>query len=389
MEKCANHTPVQLELFKAYSPQNSPLVSDNQQPLPDKEHAKWTMHEFFAGSGMASYGLKGMFIPIWANDISEKKAAVYQANFKSNHFILDDICNIHGKDLPFAHLSWASFPCQDLSLAGSIAGIHAARSGLIWEWMRVFDELVNKPKIIIMENVIGLVSAHNGDNYRAIHNALLKRGFACGCIAINANKFVPQSRPRVFIIAVEHSCSISKSITSNAPCWLHNDAIIKLGRTLPEWIWWNVPEPSTMPLSLQDIIDETVPYNKDDVLKLIPNKHWEELLKHDSMIATGYRRTRQGKQQLELRFDGIAGCLRTPEGGSSKQFVIVKKGNEIHARLLTTREAARLMGAPESFLLPGSDNDGYKAMGDAVVAPVVHFLGTNILKILAETIYTK
>ncbi|MBR4985643.1 MAG: DNA cytosine methyltransferase, partial [Proteobacteria bacterium] len=81
--------------------------------------------------------------------------------------------------------------------------------------------------------------------------------------------------------------------------------------------------------------------------------------------------------------------LRTPEGGSSKQFVIVKKGNEIHARLLTTREAARLMGAPESFLLPGSDNDGYKAMGDAVVAPVVHFLGTNILKILAETIYTK
>ena len=88
-----------------------------------------------------------------------------------------------------------------------------------------------------------------------------------------------------------------------------------------------------------------------------------------------------------MRFDGIAGCLRTPEGGSSKQYLVVKKNNEIHARLLTVREAARLMGAPDSFVLPGSYNDGYKAMGDAVAMPVAQFIGEKFLTKLAEGVY--
>jgi len=91
----------------------------------DLSTAPWTMHEFFAGSGLVAYGLKNMFAPIWANDISPQKANVYDANFYSRHFHLRDIKDIHGVDLPYAHLSWASFPCQDLSLAGSIGGIGA------------------------------------------------------------------------------------------------------------------------------------------------------------------------------------------------------------------------------------------------------------------------
>ena len=109
--------------------------------------APWTMHEFFAGSGLVAYGLRGMFAPVWANDISEQKAAVYEANFGCERFVLDDIKNIKGSNLPFAHLSWASFPCQDLSLAGSIGGIHASRSGLVWEWLRGLHEMDNKTKM--------------------------------------------------------------------------------------------------------------------------------------------------------------------------------------------------------------------------------------------------
>ncbi|GHV92707.1 hypothetical protein AGMMS50268_32100 [Spirochaetia bacterium] len=94
------------------------------------DSASWTMHEFFAGSGLVAYGLKGMFRPVWANDICPKKAAIYKANFAENHFVLDDIKHISGRGLPYAHLSWASFPCQDLSLAGAMGGIDANRSGL-------------------------------------------------------------------------------------------------------------------------------------------------------------------------------------------------------------------------------------------------------------------
>ena len=200
--------------------------------------APWTMHEFFAGSGLVAYGLKGMFAPVWANDVSEQKAAVYAANFLYDHFELDDIKNIRGYNLPYAHLSWASFPCQDLSLAGCLGGIHASRSGLVWEWLRVLDEMEKRPKILLLENVAGLLSTNKGNNYRVLHTALVERGYDCGAILINASHFVPQSRPRVFIIAVEHGCQIPSELIGDGPCWLHTKAAIELGYSLPQWIWW-------------------------------------------------------------------------------------------------------------------------------------------------------
>lgn len=358
-----------------------------QNSLVDLSNAPWTMHEFFAGSGLVAYGLKGMFKPIWANDISEQKAAVYKENFGDGYFKLDDIKNINGKNLPFANLSWASFPCQDLSLAGSLGGIHASRSGLVWEWLRVLDEMPNKPKILLLENVLGLLSTNGGDNYRALHMSLVERGYRCGAIVLNASHFVPQSRPRVFVIAVQKECEIPKEIVRNEPCWLHNKVAVKLGKNLPDWIWWYTEKPARRKLMLKDVVEEQTQFDKDEALRLVPPKHQQKLDMLDTVYATGYRRTRNGKQQLELRFDGIAGCLRTPEGGSSKQYLVVKKDGTVHARLLTVRETARLMGAPDSFQLPGSQNDGYKAMGDAVAKPVAEFLGKRFLAKIAEAVY--
>lgn len=352
----------------------------------DLSSAPWTMQEFFAGSGLVAYGLKGMFAPVWANDISEQKAAVYDANFGNGYFELGDIKYIKGDTLPAAHLSWASFPCQDLSLAGSLGGIHASRSGLVWEWLRILDEMDETPKILAVENVVGLLSTNGGANYRALHMALVERGYDCGAIVLNASYFVPQSRPRVFIIAVRHGCKIPDELIGNGPCWLHSKAVTELGNSLPGWIWWKTERPPHRQKHLKDIVEDA-PFDKDNVLKLIPARHKAILDKFETVYATGYRRTRHGEQQLELRFDGIAGCLRTPEGGSSKQYLVVKRDGEIHARLLTVRETARLMGAPDSFLLPGSANDGYKAMGDAVAMPVARFIGERFLTKIAEVVY--
>lgn len=362
------------------------LISEKRNIHPP---AHWKMHEFFAGSGLVSYGLRGMYDSVWANDISEQKAAVYRANFGNEEFVLDDINNVHGSQLPFAHLSWASFPCQDLSLAGSLAGIHASRSGLVWQWLRVLEELEVKPKILLLENVTGLLSTNGGNNYRVLHEALVDHGYNCGAIVLNAEYFVPQSRPRVFVIAVQQDVRIPDELVELEPCWLHNKAAVKLGKTLSNWIWWRTGKPALRQMDLSDIIEDGVPFDKDDVLRLIPQKHLDKLAAHETVYATGYRRTRHGEQQLEVRDDGIAGCLRTPEGGSSKQYLIVKKNGQLHARLLTVREAARLMGAPDDFILPGSYNDGYKAMGDAVVAPVAKFLGERFLTKLTEAAYNE
>lgn len=361
-------------------------ISNGEHKI-DLSAAPWKMHEFFAGSGLVAYGLKGMFTPVWSNDISEQKAEVYNANFHSEHFLLGDIKDIRGVDLPYAHLSWASFPCQDLSLAGSIGGIDACRSGLVWEWLRILDELPIKPQILLIENVAGLLSTNKGDNYKKLHSAMLERGYNCGAMLLDASMLVPQSRPRVFAIAVKQDCPIPAELIDSGPNWLHNKAAAELGKTLPGWIWWKTEKPPRRQTALKDIIEVDAPFDKDNVLRLIPERHMEKLKKHDNIIVTGYRRTRHGQQQLELRFDGIAGCLRTPEGGSSKQFLVVKENGELHARLLTIRETARLMGAPDDFKFPGSYNDGYKAMGDAVALPIASFIGKAFLTKIAEAVY--
>ncbi len=242
--------------------------------------APWQMHEFFAGSGLVSCGLKGMFDSVWANDISEQKAAVYEANFGLNHFVLGDIKDVQGSTLPFAHMSWASFPCQDLSLAGSLGGIHASRSGLVWEWLRVLDEMKTKPKILLLENVTGLLTTNHGNNYRILHNAIVDRGYNCGAIVLNAALFVPQSRPRVFIIAVDQDCRIPADLVGDGPNWLHNQSTINLGKTLSHWIWWKTDKPSKRKKTLKDIIEPDAPFDKDDVIKLIPEKHKEKLREH-------------------------------------------------------------------------------------------------------------
>lgn len=355
--------------------------------LVDLSDAPFTMHEFFAGSGLVAYGLKGMFSPIWSNDINERKASVYRANFVSNHFQLGDIKDVDGSRLPIAHLSWASFPCQDLSLAGNMKGIYADRSGLVWEYLRVLDEMKEKPRVLALENVSGLLVANDGENYRNLHEALCSRGYRCGAVFLNSEVFLPQSRPRVFVIAVRDDVAIPERIKDSGPNWLHNKAAIKLGEKLDGWVWWKAEKPDKSCVTIYDILEPDVPFDKDDVLRLVPEKTMNILNSFEAVVATGYRRTRNGQQQLELRFDGIAGCLRTPAGGSSKQYVIVRKNGENHARLLTVREAARLMGAPDTYVLPGSYNDGYFAMGDAVVLPVARFIGKQFLLPLAKAAY--
>ena len=360
-----------------------PEAVDNKVDL---SNAPWKMLEFFAGSGLVAYGMQGMFAPIWSNDINDRKASVYKANFVGNHFLLDDIKNVIGSTLPSAHLSWASFPCQDLSLAGNIKGIYASRSGLVWQWLRVMDEMIEPPCVLALENVSGLLSVNHGENYKALHYALVERGYKCGAIVLNSDLFVPQSRLRVFVIAIKDYVQIPKFLHSEEPNWLHNKASIELGKQLAEWVWWKTERPDPRTQTVSDIL-ETVSFDKDEILNLIPQRMIDKLNSYDNAVATGYRRTRNGRQQLELRFDGIAGCLRTASGGSSRQYVIKRENGENHARLLTVREAARLMGAPDSYILPGSYNDGYSAMGDAVVMPVARFIAEKFLLPLTEAIY--
>jgi DNA (cytosine-5)-methyltransferase 1 len=102
------------------------------------------------------------------------------------------------------------------------------------------------------------------------------------------------------------------------------------------------------------------------------------------VVGTTFRRMRdvasQRTSRTELRFDGIAGCLRVPTGGSSRQFVVVIENGGVRSRLLSPREAARLMGLTDEYKLPANVNEALGLMGDGVVVPAVRFLAENLLE---------
>lgn len=346
--------------------------------------------EFFAGSGLVTEGLKDFSEVVWANDISERKARIYQANH-SGPFQLGNICEIKGSSIPSCDLSWASFPCQDLSLAGRMEGIKASRSGMFWEWLRVLDEMEKRPKVVCLENVVGLVSSREGAHYRVLHNALVARGYRVGPMMLDAVNWLPQSRRKIFVVAIPNEFEIS-DFTASAPNWTHSTGVVKAAQGLENLVWWSLPFPASQAKSLSKIIDWNADCfdrdRTDSLLALIPDRHRrlldQQLTMKAKAVFPGYRRTRSGKQVLELRFDNVSGCLRTAEGGSSKQFLILVKDQQLFARLLTPREAARLMGAPDHYQIPGTDNDSYSAMGDAVAVPVVSHLAKYLLSPLTN-----
>ncbi len=353
---------------------------------------KPTSLDFFAGSGLATEGLKKFFDTIWANDNSIKKAQVFQANHGSGVFHSGPIEQVVGKEVPNALLSWGSFPCQDLSLAGNMGGLSKSRSGLFWQWLRVMDELREKPPLVVAENVVGLVSAAGGENYRTLHNALVERGYKVGAVILDAAQWLPQSRKRVFVIAIDEHIQAS-NLELGGPTWCHPSTIIRVANDLRNWVWWNLPPPRASRVDLDEVINFGIPCDESEkrrqLLNLLPPKHREKMriaTRNGRSVFPGYRRVRNGKQVLELRFDGIAGCLRTPEGGSSRQFLVIKENGFVNTRLLAVEEAAALMGAPKGYQIPGSYNDGYRAMGDAVAVPVVQYLAEKLLKPIADII---
>lgn len=361
-----------------------------------------TALEFFAGSGLVRLGLQPDFTTVWANDMCIKKRAVYSANFPAGNFHLADICDVRGATLPTADLAWASFPCQDLSLAGNLKGLEkGTRSGLFWEWLRVLREMEKHGKrvpVLAAENVVGFLAADGGVHFERAYRALREMRYRAGAIVVDARDFVPQSRPRAFLIAVSDEISIEGSAQPRASGHYHPESVLRAASQMddPSWIWWSLPIAQNRVAKFADICERDAQCAESsstmsllDMLSPLNRKKLDAARKSNGFFAgTAYRRTRpdaEGNrvQRLEVRFDGIAGCLRTPNGGSSRQTVVLLDNGAVRSRLMTVRECARLMGAPDSFAIPGSYNDGYRAMGDAVVVPVTRWITKHLLAPLA------
>lgn len=366
-----------------------------------------TFYEFFAGGGMARAGLGPTWTCLFANDFDEKKAASYRANWGGDHLWVGDVAKMRPDQLPgAADLAWASFPCQDLSLAGVGAGLTGARSGAFWPFWKHIAALREEgraPATLVLENVYGAITSHGGRDFTALLSALSEGGYRCGAVVVNAAHFVPQSRPRLFVIGVREDLDIPDEHLCHGPsdAW-RPQALRKAQEQLPDavkarWVWWRLPEPGLRNGGLADLIEDRPQgvtwHTAAETRRLLEMMTDTNLAKMSAAQSSGrrmvgaiYRRTRADGpngakvQRAEVRFDDVAGCLRTPAGGSSRQTIIIVDGDEVRSRLLSPREAARLMGLSDDYVLPENYNDAYHLVGDGVAAPVVRFLAENILE---------
>lgn len=362
-----------------------------------------TFLEFFSGGGMARAGLGAGWNCLLANDIDPNKAAAYAANWGGEDLVVGDIAKISASSIASrADLAWASFPCQDLSLAGNYEGLTGARSGTFWAFWRLIRNLKlrqRNPRMIVLENVYGILTSHDGGDFEAIVNTITKQGYLCGAMVIDAIHFTPQSRPRVFILAIDRRLELPHQLTSATPdpAW-HPAAVIKAFNRLPAatkqaWLWWTPPKPAARLKTLDDVIEKdggNIQWHADEktlrILRSMTPLHCQKIIEAQAAgrlkVGTIYNRTRAGVQRAEVRFDGISGCLRTPSGGSSRQTVIIVDGPKIRTRLISPREAARLMGLPETYVLPTNYNDAYYVCGDGVVVDVVRHLREHLLDVI-------
>jgi DNA (cytosine-5)-methyltransferase 1 len=376
----------------------------------------FTTYEFFAGGGMARLGLGSASGSAWrcsfANDICHKKALAYKAYFGDAEMRVADVAKLTPQDLPGTPtLVWGSFPCQDLSLAGNGAGLDGDRSGAFrpfWKLMRKLIRLNRTPQIIVLENVVGALTSNGGADFGAIIGALVKEGYRAGALVMDAVRFLPHSRPRLFIVGVHEGVAVPGQVVSLEALepW-HTKSLRSVVERLPAnlraaWLWWNLPIPNEPIPSLASVIEENptgvewhTKEQTDHIIGLMSPLHREKLRKarqlKTKIVGTVYRRVRPNEdgikvQRAEIRFDQIAGCLRTPSGGSSRQTIVVVEGNKVRSRLLSPREAARLMGVPDDYPLPVKYNDAYHLFGDGLAVPVVSWLNRHLLMQLAVNI---
>jgi DNA (cytosine-5)-methyltransferase 1 len=371
-----------------------------------------TFYEFFAGGGMARAGLGDGWQCVFANDFSEMKGRTYTTNWGEDHFTLGDVGLVTTAELRGrASLAWASFPCQDLSLAGNYRGLGEAssevmtRSGTFWPFWNLMTQLRNEertPRLIVLENVTGAITSREGRDFEAICNALSVAGYRYGAIVVDARHFVPQSRPRVFFVAVAEDVPIPAGLfRREADDLWHTPALCAAqarlrGEAKTQWRWWSMATPPARNIGFSDLIEEKPAHcrwhSRAETERLLCMMNPLHLAKIEQALATGerrvggvYKRTRSDengikRQRAEVRFDDIAGCLRTPAGGSSRQAIVVVDGSSIRSRLLSPREAARLMGLHDSYILPDRYNDAYHVAGDGVCVPVVRYIAEQLLE---------
>jgi DNA (cytosine-5)-methyltransferase 1 len=387
------------------SSEPSPGIEGNERPLIPSALDLKTFAEFFAGIGLMRMGLeKEGWSASFANDIDEQKLQMYKAHFgaEDDLFLREDIHKIPFVTIPTVTLATASFPCNDLSLAGARNGLAGEHSSAFWGFVSLLNKMQErKPRLVLVENVPGFLTSHGGKDFEKALLALNGIGYSVDPFIVDAAFFVPQSRKRLFVVGIlkekganrpEQQLfanselrppSLSNFILSNPQIsWTIRslprlrkrrlqltDILEPLPESAPEW--WNGERS-------EYLLNQMSPRHRSIADRMISGENWS--------YGTVFRRIRNSRSMAELRIDGLAGCLRTPRGGSGRQILFKAGKGQFFVRLLTPRECARLLGAG-NYKIDSPVNQALFGFGDAVCVPVIRWIARNYLNPVLQEIF--
>lgn len=324
-------------------PQNTPPTKTPK--------AKFTFIDLFAGIGgfriaFESAGGECVFASEW-DKLAQK---TYEANF--GHAPAGDITKIQADDIPDHDILTGGFPCQPFSIAGvtkhtalgnAHGFAHPTQGTLFFDVARIID--VKRPRAFVLENVKNLLSHDKGRTFKVIRETLEDElGYHVFPILLDARWLVPQHRERIYIIGFKDDVDF----------------------VLP-------PLPDFQP-RFRDILESDV-----DPKYTLTDHLWKYLRDY----AEKHRAKGNGFQFGLTNPDGVARTLsaRYYKDGSE---ILIPQGEGKNPRRLTPRECARLMGFPESFVIPVSDTRAYKQFGNSVVVPVVQHIALEVVSYLFD-----
>lgn len=292
------------------------------------------VNSFFAGIGGfdLAFQRQGFTTTFYCenNDFCRSVLKRHWPNVKNT----GNICELDAKDIPVADVWTAGFPCQDLSLArtphGKRSGLSGTRSGLFYTFFELLA--ARKPRVVLLENVAGLLNSHKGADFNALVGSLTGLGYAVAWRVLNARYFgAPQSRPRIFICA-----------------------------------WYGSPENAVKALFEENIAQP-------------PKNERRGFLIESKCPESG------------ISVPQISFCISATSGRHTgldwaRSYVTYRDS----VRRLTPLECERLQGLPDNWTVPdkdyvvpirGIETNRYHAIGNAVCVPVVQWVSGRILKI--------
>jgi DNA (cytosine-5)-methyltransferase 1 len=354
----------------------------------------------FAGIGLVRLALeRRAWRVLFANDIDANKLEMYQANFGSQHFHLGDIHKLDPCEVPECDLVTASFPCNDLSIAGAWAGLNGRESSAFWGLITLLKGMgERRAPLILLENVVGFLQSRGGKDFETALLALNELGYLVDAFILNAVHWTPQSRARLFVVGKRDSGGDRNRFAMETDA--RPATLIEFINFHPH-IRWDIRELPKLPAPgsrlndiLEDLPDDDPHWWTADRAAYCFKQFSERHLMAARLMmgqktfnyATAFRRVRNGRSMAELRTDGIAGCLRTPRGGSGRQILFKAGKGRYQVRLLTARECARLQGVPDSYRINVGLNQALFGFGDAVCVPAVEWIAKNYLTPCARTL---